>query len=81
MAFKYLNATNEQAVELADVLVRQGRRNEHETFEELWDADPEWDARLIGIKHTLGGDRMEFPKAAMNDPHNVVWMVPEMAMQ
>jgi hypothetical protein len=37
-------------------------------LEDFAEKDPEWLARLLGIKHTLGDDWLEFPVPAMNDP-------------
>jgi hypothetical protein len=42
--------------------------------DEFAEKDPDWIARLLGIKHTLGGDWMEFPNPTMNDPANIVMM-------
>jgi hypothetical protein len=49
--------------------------------EEFAEKDPEWLPRLLGIKHTLGGDWMEFPNPAMNDPANVVMLPRKMTKQ
>jgi hypothetical protein len=50
-------------------------------LDEFGRKDPEWLARLLGIKHTLGGDWLEFPNPAMNDPANVVMMDRKMTKQ
>jgi hypothetical protein len=42
--------------------------------DEFAEKDPEWIARLLGIKHTLGGDSIESLNLAMNDPANIIMM-------
>jgi hypothetical protein len=63
------------------LLVNQANWPDHETPYDLAKADPEWVARLVGIKHTLGGDWMEIPEPGMNDPRNVVMMPRDMTKQ
>jgi hypothetical protein len=49
--------------------------------DEFAEKDPEWIGRLLGIKHALGGDWMEGPNPAMNDPSNIVTMDRKMTQQ
>jgi hypothetical protein len=38
-------------------------------------------ARLLGIKHTLGGDWLDLANPAMNDPVNIVMLDRKMTKQ
>jgi hypothetical protein len=48
---------------------------------EDFSADPEWIARLLGIKHTMGGGWIEMIDPAMNDPKKIVWTANKMTRQ
>lgn len=63
----------EQAGKIAGLLEHVLDWNALKTVAEV-DADPEWIARVIGIKHTFGGDWIEMRNPAMNDPKNIVWI-------
>lgn len=62
--------TAKQAQQLADLFVPVADWTK--TNEEMQDADPLFLGRLLGIKHTLGGDFIEFARAELNDPANIV---------
>src|SRR3546814_4428582 len=70
--------TPEESAELGDLIVNQARYSEYATLRELMEADASWVARLIGIKHAIGGDWIEFPDPAMNEPDNVIMLPHEL---
>jgi hypothetical protein len=63
----------ETAGQIADLLESVIDWNAFKTIADF-EADPEWVARVIGIKHTLGGDWIELLNPAMNDAKNLVWL-------
>jgi hypothetical protein len=78
----YLNGKDAtSAVKTADLIVNKVDWEGIVKPEEIAEKDPEWLARLLGIKHTLGGDWMEFPNPAMNDPANSVMIDHNMTRQ
>jgi hypothetical protein len=73
LAFLYLNVKSlSAATYIGDLIVDEVDWAGIFKPEEFAEKDPEWLARLLGIKHTLGGNWMEFPNPAMNDPVNIV---------
>jgi hypothetical protein len=78
----YLNGKDAaSALKTADLIVNEVDWEGIVKPEAIAEIDPEWLARLLGIKHTLGGDWMEFPNPAMNDPANIVMMDRKMTRQ
>src|SRR3546814_15534369 len=70
--------TPEEPAGLGGLCVNQARDSEYATLRELMEADASWVARLIGIKHAIGGDWIEFPDPAMNEPDNVIMLPHEL---
>jgi hypothetical protein len=82
MAFLYLNVKSQSAATyIGDLIVNEVEWEGLVRPDEFTEKDPEWLARLLGIKHTLGGDWMEFPNQAMNHPANIVMMDRKMTRQ
>jgi hypothetical protein len=74
MGFLTVNARDERsAIMIANLVVDLVYWNDYATSEDLLRNNPDWIPRLIGIKHKVGGDWMELPNPAMNDPSRIVW--------
>jgi hypothetical protein len=79
-AFLYFNVPMpHEAKELAELVAPTADWNRYEHLRECLREDPMWMPRLVGIKHSLPGDRMEFSNAALNDPTHIVWIANDVA--
>jgi hypothetical protein len=70
----------EMAGKVADLLEQVMDWQAIKTVEDFA-ADPEWIARLLGIKHTMGGGWIEMIDPGMNDPKRIVWTDSKMTRQ